>query len=40
MTPDGLIGALDISPDYDRGWGWMVNGVGEADCFEYVPYAD
>ena len=39
-TPDGLIGALSISPDYDRGWGWMVNGVGEADCFEYVPYAD
>ncbi len=39
-TPDGLIGALSISPDDDRGWGWMVNGVGEADCFEYVPYAD
>ena len=39
-TPDGRIGAPAISPDYDRGWGWMVNGVGEADCFEYVPYAD
>ena len=40
ITPDGRIGALHITPDYDRGWGWMVNGVGEADCFEYVPYAD
>ena len=39
-TPDGVFGALSIFPDYDRGWGWMVNGVGEADCFEYVPYAD
>ena len=40
VTPDGIIGALAISPDYDRGWGWMVNGMGEADCFEYLPYAD
>ena len=40
ITPDGLAGALDISPDYDRGWGWMVNGMGEEACFEYVPYAD
>jgi len=40
ITPDGRAGALSISPDYDRGWGWRVNGVGEADCFEYVPYAD
>ncbi len=39
-TPDGIVGALDISPDYDRGWGWRVNGVNESDCFEYVPYAD
>jgi len=40
ITPDGRVGALDITPDYDRGWGWMVNGMGETDCFEYVPYAD
>lgn len=40
VTPDGRIGVLAISPDYDRRWGWMVNGMGEADCFEYVPYAD
>lgn len=40
ITPDGLAGALDISPDDDRGWGWMVNGMGEEACFEYVPYAD
>lgn len=40
ITPDGLTGALDISPDDDRGWGWMVNGMGEEACFEYVPYAD
>lgn len=40
ITPDGRAGALDISPDYDRGWGWMVNGMGEEACFEYVPYAD
>ena len=40
ITPNGRAGTLDISPDYDRGWGWMVNGMGEEACFEYVPYAD
>jgi hypothetical protein len=39
-TPDGLIGALDISPDYDHVWGWKVNGVSESDCFENLLYAD
>lgn len=39
-TPDGLVGALDISPDYDGGWGWKVNGVSESDCFENLLYAD
>ena len=39
-TPNGLIGALDISPDYDHVWGWKVNGVSESDCFENLLYAD
>lgn len=39
-TRDGLNGALSISPDYERGWGWLVDGIPEEDCFEYVPYAD
>ena len=39
-TPDDITGILSISPDYERGWGWLVNGVPEEDCFEYIPYAD
>lgn len=39
-TPDGMNGALSISFDYERGYGWLVDGIPETDCFEYVPYAD
>lgn len=37
---DGRTGTLAISPDYEKGWGWLVNGASEDDLFEYVPYAD
>ena len=40
VDPDGNEGVLAISPDYERGWGWLVDGVPEAECFEFVPYAD
>ena len=39
-TPDGITGVLAISPDYQRGWGWLIEGLSESECFEYVPYAD
>lgn len=39
-TRDGRTGTLEIGLDYDKGWGWLVNGVSEDDAFEYVPYAD
>ena len=40
ITEDGRAGALAISTDYERGWGWLVNGVPEDALFESVPYAD
>ena len=40
LTPDDVTGILSISPNYEQGWGWLVDGVPEEDCFEYVPYAD
>lgn len=40
VTPDGYEGVLAISPDYEWGYGWLVNGLAEADCFESLPYAD
>lgn len=39
-TPDGTTGTLNISPNYEQGWGWLVDGIPEEECFEYVPYAD
>ena len=39
-TPDGASGALAIEPDYEQGWGWLVDGIPEDECFENVPYAD
>lgn len=39
-TPDGITGVLAISPDYERGWGWLIEGRSESECFEYIPYAD
>ena len=40
VTPDGSEGSLVISPDYERGWGWLVDGVPEENGFEFIPYAD
>ena len=40
VTPDGQTGEISISQDYQRGWGWTVEGVSEAEAFEFVPYAD
>lgn len=39
-TQDGVSGVLSIAPDYDRGWGRMVDGMPENECFEHMPYAD
>ena len=39
-TRDGLTGTLVISRDYDRGWGCLVDGIPEDQCFESLPYAD
>ena len=39
-TRDGVSGALAISQNYEQGWGWLVDGIPEEECFEYVPYAD
>ena len=39
-TQDGVSGVLSIVPDYERGWGRMVDGIPEEECFEYMPYAD
>lgn len=40
ITPDGAVGALAISPDYEKGWGLRVNGQPEDELFELLPYAD
>lgn len=39
-TQDGITGILSISNNDGQGWGKLVGGVPEEDCFEYVPYAD
>lgn len=39
-APGGVQGTLKLSPDYEKGWGWLVNGQSEDALFEYVPYAD
>ena len=40
ITKSGTRGVLNISEDYAQGWGWVVDGKPEAECFEYLPYAD
>ena len=40
LTPDGTEGTLAISRNYEQGWGWLVDGTPEEDCFEHIPYAD
>lgn len=39
VTEDGRVGSFPIEPD-PVGWGSLVGGVSEYDCFEYLPYAD
>lgn len=39
-TQDGVSGTLAVSEDYERGWGNLIDGVPEDQCFEYLPYAD
>lgn len=39
-TQGGVTGIFSISPDYERGWGWMVDGIGEDEGFGPLPYAD
>ncbi len=41
FTTSGMVnGRLSISRNEEQGWGWMVDGIPEEDCFEYVLYAD
>lgn len=40
VTEDGRTGFFRIAPDTVNGWGSLVNGIPEAEAFEYVPYAD
>lgn len=40
ITPDGVAGALALAPDYEKGWGRLVDGRPEDECFERIPYAD
>lgn len=40
LTEDDVTGILSISRNYDKGWGWLVDGVPEEDCFETLFYAD
>ena len=40
VTRDGQTGTLEISPDFDRGWGMLVNGENEESWFRMIPYAD
>lgn len=39
-TRDGRRGRLAIEPNVADGWGFLVDGSNEYDCFESVPYAD
>ena len=40
ITPDDTMGILSISHNYERGWGWLVDGIPEDECFQMIPYAD
>ena len=40
IAQDGASGVLAISLDYERGWGWLVDGIPEDECFDMIPYAD
>ena len=40
ITPDDTMGILSISQNYEQGWGWLVDGIPEDECFEMIPYAD
>ena len=40
LTQTGRTGTLNISDDYERGWGWRIDDIPEDELFEYIPYAD
>ena len=40
ITEDGIAGTLAVSRDYERGWGCLIDGISEEECFGYLPYAD
>ena len=40
ITRDGRAGTLQISDNFEKGWGILVAGIPEEDLFEFVPYAD
>ena len=39
-TRDGRRGRLMLSPNEETGWGFLLNGVPDEECFEYLPWAD
>lgn len=40
VTRDGRTGTLEVSENYEKGWGTLVAGRPEEELFEFVPYAD
>lgn len=40
VTPEDVLGLLLITPNHDRGWGWLVDGIPEDECFNNLLYAD
>ena len=40
LSQDGVTGILAISHDYERGWGWLVDGIPEDEYFNAILYAD
>ena len=39
-TQGGITGALAISPNHEKDWGWLVDGIPEDECFNNLLYAD
>lgn len=40
LTIDGQSGHMNVTPNAENGWGWIVSGVPEEEAFDFVPYAD
>lgn len=40
VTRDGKTGSFAIAPNFESGWGSLIDGVSEDEIFEFVPYAD